>query len=78
LDHRDVAAVSADAGFWSAFMDWHVRTEHPWDLALHMEAMSLSIEGFSRELGEVLRPAVDRAAEAIRAFGDAYSKAFPA
>lgn len=28
-----------------AFIAWHVATEHPWDLALHLEAVS----GYIRE-----------------------------
>lgn len=25
--------------FWTTFQDWHVRTDHEWDYALHREAM---------------------------------------
>lgn len=60
--------------FWSRFVDWHLRTEHPWDIALHREAMRLSVEGLQRVIGEELLPAVNKAADAMRAFSAAYAK----
>ena len=63
--------MTADARFWTTFLDWHVRTDHPWDVALHVEAMSLSTEAFARQLGEALRPTMDRVAAALAKMADA-------
>lgn len=68
--------MTADALFWVAFMDWHVRTDHPWDYALRIEAMGLSIAGVAEAIGEQLRPALERATAAINGFATAYASAF--
>lgn len=34
----------------SYFLDWHLRTDHPWDTALHLEAL----QGYIREDLEAL------------------------
>lgn len=31
--------------FWIRFLDWHLRTDHEWDSALHLEAL----RGYIRE-----------------------------
>ena len=57
---------------WPWFLDWHLRTEHPWDYRLYREAMTMSMDGIRREVAEVLSPAIEKAAAAIRKFIDAY------
>jgi hypothetical protein len=62
--------------FWPTYIDWHLRTEHPWDVALHMEAMSNQIDAFGRTLGEALKPAIDKAAAAMIEFGERIAAGF--
>jgi hypothetical protein len=44
------------------YIAWHIATEHPWDLALHMEALALTVDGMRREIAEAIEPAVAAAA----------------
>lgn len=59
--------------WWAAFLRWYVETEHPWDVALYMEAMAMDAEGFRREIAMRLAPTLERAAanlyELVRACG---------
>lgn len=36
--------------FWLTFLSWHLRTEHPWDAALHEEAFKLNMQGMLRDI----------------------------
>ena len=56
---------------WQAeFIDWHLRTEHPWDMALHMEALTLGALAIATEIHDRLLPTVEKAAESLRRLMD--------
>jgi hypothetical protein len=45
-----------NAPFWHDFLDWHVRTEHPWDPGFWVETLSLAFRGAAQQIGEQLTP----------------------
>lgn len=59
----------SDAFFWRGFLAWHVATEHRWDYALHLEAMSGCVREVQEEIAARLLPAVQQAVDAFRQFG---------
>ncbi|HEX6620215.1 MAG TPA: hypothetical protein VF024_11180 [Solirubrobacteraceae bacterium] len=62
------------ASWERGYLAWHVATDHPWDLALQVEATDLEMAGIGREIGERLRPVIDAAAISIAEFGAALAR----
>ena len=48
------------------FIAWHIATDHPWDVRLHMEAMTLRLQGLGRSIAEALYPVIEEFADFAR------------